>query len=115
MAGWWLGGAIRCGVARWICVAGVRVGRSARVIRWASAGLPFLGACALVLAPRGVPGSVGWGVLASSGALGPLRSCPSASLPSPVHGVAAVSSSSSGAGAVACVVALAVAWVVAWR
>ena len=121
VAGWWLGGAVRCGVARWICVAGVRVGRSARWVRWASAGLPSLGACALVpcplgvLAPKGVPGSVGWGVVASSGALGPLRSCPSASLPSPVLGVAAVSSSSSGACAVACVVSLAVARVVAWR
>ena len=46
---------------------------------------------------------------------GPLRSSPSASLPSPVLGVVAVSPSSSGACAVACVVALAVAGVVAWR
>ena len=67
--------------------------------RSASAGLPSLGACGLVtcplgvIAPRGVSGSVGWGVVASSGALGHLQSCPSASLPSPVLGVAAVSSS----------------------
>ena len=78
-------------------------------------GLPSRGACVLVpcplgvLAPQGVPGSVGRGVVASSGASGPLRSCFSAFLPSCILGAAAVSPSSSGACAVACVVALAVA------
>ena len=121
VAGGWLQGAVRCGVARCICVARVWLGCLARPVRWASAALPSLGACALVLCslgvplPRGVSRSVGWGVVASSGALGPLRSCPSASLLSPVLGVAAVPSSSSGACAVVCVVALAMAGVIAWR
>ena len=114
-------GAVRCAVACWACVAGVLVGLLARWVTWVSARLFSLGACDLVscplgvLAPRGVPGSLGQGVVAYSGALGPFRSCPSAFLPSPVLGAAAVSLSSSGACAVACVVALAVAGVVAWR
>ena len=62
-----------------------------------------------------VPGCVEWGVIASSGAFGPPRSCPSALLPSLILGAAAVCPSSSGACTVACVVALAVAGVVAWR
>ena len=121
MADWWLGGAVRCGVARWIRVAGVRLGRSACWVRWSSAEWPSLGARALVpcplrsLAPRGVSGSVGKGVRAYSGVFSPLQSCPSAPLPSPILVVAAVAFSSSGACAVACVLALVVAGVVAWR
>ena len=121
VGGWWPGGAGRCRVAPWACVAGVRGGYSARWVGWVSARLPTLGACALVprplglLASRGVPCSVGWGVMASSGALGPLWSCPSAFLPFPLLGAAAVLPSSSGACAVACLVALAVAGVAARR
>ena len=121
VAGWWPGAAGRCGVARRACVAQVRVGLSARWVKWVSAGLPSLGACVLVpcpvgvLAPRGVLGSVGWGVVASSGALDPLPSSPSVILPSPVLGAVAMSPSSSGASAVARVVALAVAGVIAWQ
>ena len=81
--------------------------RSAWWVGRVSAGLPSLGACALfpcplgVLAPRGVPWSVGWGVVVPSGVLGPILFCPSASLSSPILGVAAVSPSPSGARAVA--------------
>ena len=81
--------------------------------------LPPRGACALVLcpvgvlAPRGVPGSVRWGVVAPSGAMDPLRSCPSAFLRSRVLCAAGVSPSSSGGCALACDVALAVAGVIA--
>ena len=28
VAGWWLGGAVRCGVARWVCAVGVWVSPS---------------------------------------------------------------------------------------
>ena len=42
-AGWWTGGAVRCGVARWIRVVGVRLGRSARWVWWLSAGCPCSG------------------------------------------------------------------------
>ena len=95
VAGWWPAGAVRCGVARWACIAGVQVGL------WARGS----GGC-----PRGCPpwGPVPWFCVLWG-------SCPSAFLPSPVLAAAAVSPSSSGAYAVACVVAVAVAGVVAWR
>ena len=48
VAGWRLGGAARCGVALLIGAAGVRVCRSGLWVRRVSAGLPSLGACALV-------------------------------------------------------------------
>ena len=62
------------GVVRLVffCVAGVWVCRSAWRVRRVSAGLPSLGACALVRCPlgvpvpRGVPGSVGWGCVVPS-------------------------------------------------
>ena len=54
VAGWWLGGAVRCGVARWFRAAGVRVCRSGLLVRRVSAGLPSLGSCASVLCPLGV-------------------------------------------------------------
>ena len=54
MACWWLGGAVRCGVARWIRAAGVRLCRPGWRVRWVSAGLPCLGACALVPCPLGI-------------------------------------------------------------
>ena len=43
-----LGGAVRCGVGRWIRAAVVRVCRSRRWVRQVSAGLPSMGACVLV-------------------------------------------------------------------
>ena len=107
MVGWWPGGPVRCGAARWVCVAGFSVCRSAWCVRRVSAGLPSLEACALVpcllgvLAPRGVPDALESGVVVPSGVLGPIPSCPSASLSSPVLGVAAVSPSPYGAPAVA--------------
>ena len=54
VAGWWLGGAVWCGVARWIRAVGVRVCRLGLWVRQVSAGLPSLGACALVSCPLGV-------------------------------------------------------------
>ena len=53
VAGWWPGGAVRCGVARWIRAAGVRVCHSGWWVRYLPAGLPSLGACALVPCPLG--------------------------------------------------------------
>ena len=85
VAGRWLVGAVRCGVARWDRAVGVRVCRSGRWVRWESAGLPSLGACALV------PCSLG-------------------GLP-PAPGAVAAPSASLGA----CEVAPAVAGAVAWR
>ena len=99
MASWWPGGVVRCDAARGVCVAGVRVSSLAWWVGRVSAGFPSLGACALVLcllgiiAPRGVPCSVGRGVVVLSGVLGPLPFRPSACLSSPVLGVAAVSPS----------------------
>ena len=58
VAGWWLGGAVRCG-----CLAGsvlwglgraTRARGSGRSIARRSVGLPSLGACALVSWPLGV-------------------------------------------------------------
>ena len=82
VAGWWLGAAVRCEVARWARAVGVGVCRSGRRVRLVSAGLPSLGACACAL----------WGFL-------PLAS----------RAVAALSSSS-GACEVALAVAGVVAW-----
>ena len=96
-------------MARWVCVPGVCVCCLAWWVRRVSVGLPSPRACPLVPCPlgvpvpRGVPGSVGWGGVVLSAVLGPLLSCPSASLWSPVFGVAALSSSPSGARAVASV------------
>ena len=109
VVGWWSAGPVRCVLARWVCVAGVWVCRSGWWVRRVSAGLPSLGACALVLCPlgflppRAVPGSVVWGVVVPSGVLGPLPFCPSASLSFSVLGASAGSPSPSGARAVASV------------
>ena len=54
VAGWRLGSAVRCGVPHWNGAAGVRVCRSGWWVRQVSAGLPPLGACALVPCPLGV-------------------------------------------------------------
>ena len=89
VARWWLGGVVRCGVGRWI-----RLRESWCAVRFAGSG-----GC-----PQGCPpwGRVPWSCVLWG------------SLPQ-VLGVVAVSSSSSGACAVARVVALAAAAVVAWR
>ena len=60
VAGWWLGGAVRCGVGRWTRSAGVRVCRSGWWVRRVSARLPSLGACALVPCPLGVLTPTPW-------------------------------------------------------
>ena len=54
VAGWWLKGAVWCGVACWIRAAGIRVCRLGLWVRWVSAGLSSLVACALVPCPQGV-------------------------------------------------------------
>ena len=54
MAGWWLRGAVRCGAARLVCVAGVCMCRLACWVGLVSAGLRPLGASALVACPLGV-------------------------------------------------------------
>ena len=54
VAGCWLGGAVRCAVAHLIRAAGVRPCRSGWWVRRVSAGLPSLGACALVPCLLGV-------------------------------------------------------------
>ena len=85
VAGWWLGGAVRCGVARWVRALGVWVCRSGWWVWYVSSGLPSLGACALV-------------------------PCPLVSLALVLGAVAAPPSSSG-----ACEVALALAAFVVWR
>ena len=78
-------------------------------VRLVSVGLPSLGPCALVPCPlgvpvpRGVPASVWWGGEVPSAVLGPLPSCPSASLSSSVLGVTSVGPLPSGVRAVASV------------
>ena len=63
VAGWWLGGAVRCGVARWVRAVGVWACRSGWCVWQVSAKLPALGGCALVPCRLGVlassPGSCG--------------------------------------------------------
>ena len=54
VAGWWLEGALWCGVACWIRAAGIWVCRLGLWVRRVSAGLSSLGACALVPCPLGV-------------------------------------------------------------
>ena len=77
VVGSWPGGAVRCGAACWVCAALVSVCLSGWGFRRPSAGLPSLGASALVpcplgfLAPMGVPVSVGRGVVVPSVVLGP--------------------------------------------
>ena len=87
-------------------------------------GLSSLRACVLVPCPLGVPvprsapGSVGWGGVVPSALLGHVPPCPSASVSSPVFGVAAVAPSPSGFCAVASVwwpLQWKVAGVVVWR